>query len=157
MSLESRDVEGICGCLEALQMITPSDELAFRRVVTFLAIGMAAKNMFATVSALRLIGDVFAAGGDDATAASVLSASLHGFTLMDIHRQRARCMIRLGEIFGRCGQWEKSVEIWQKAVPLLERSSQAMDLAKIDVLMRAANECLVEEASTSLTRTSLVQ
>jgi hypothetical protein len=99
MSLELRNVEGICGCLEALQIVTPNDELAFRRVVTFLAIGMVAKHMLATVSALRLIGDLFAAIGDDATAASVLSASLHAFTLMDIHRQRARCMIRLGEIF----------------------------------------------------------
>ncbi|KAF8183511.1 hypothetical protein K438DRAFT_1974985 [Mycena galopus ATCC 62051] len=69
MSLELRNVEGICGCLEALQIVTPNDELAFRRVVTFLAIRMVAKHMLATVSALRLIGDLFAAIGDDATAA----------------------------------------------------------------------------------------
>ncbi|KAJ6571190.1 hypothetical protein B0H19DRAFT_1064305 [Mycena capillaripes] len=78
-----RDIEGICACLEALQVITPNDELAFSRVVTFLAIGMATKNMLTTTSALGLIGDILAAGGDDATAASVLSAS---FLLQNIWR-----------------------------------------------------------------------
>ncbi|KAJ7480779.1 hypothetical protein FB451DRAFT_1238415 [Mycena latifolia] len=120
----------------------------FRWAVSFLALGMASKNLLATVSALHFIGEIYAAEGDDGLALPVLSASLHGFTLMDIHHQRARCMMQLGTIFERRGELRRSVEWWQRVRPLLEKSSQATDIAKLDGMLHAAGNMQHGETNT---------
>ncbi|KAJ7032103.1 hypothetical protein C8F04DRAFT_1359696 [Mycena alexandri] len=48
--------------------------------------------------ALQYLGDVFLKENDEATAISLFTVALEGFTQMDIHRSRAECMIRLGDM-----------------------------------------------------------
>ncbi|KAJ7140604.1 hypothetical protein C8R44DRAFT_761634 [Mycena epipterygia] len=137
----SQDVQGVFMCLEGLGDITHhmyNHEATLRWAVLFLAFGITGQATLSTVSALRYIGDIFAAEGDDETALSLLSASLHGFTLMDIHRWKAKCMISMGEIFERRGDLDKSVELWQEARPLLERSSQSVEIAKVNMMIQSA-------------------
>ncbi|KAJ7480806.1 hypothetical protein FB451DRAFT_1446851 [Mycena latifolia] len=147
----SRNVEGIRSCLGALLDMSSNmhyNAFTFRWAVSFLALGMASKNMLATVSALHFIGEIYAAEGNDGLALPVLSASLHGFTLMDIHHQRAKCMMQLGSIFERHGEFQRSVEWWQKARPLLESSSQVADMAKLDGMLHAAGNMRHGETNT---------
>jgi hypothetical protein len=83
--------------------------------------------------ALQFLGDVFQAWGDQETAISLFAVALDGFTLMDVHRSRAECMVRLGDI----SKWNmdelKTAELWETARPLFERSSQKQQLAALDL------------------------
>jgi tetratricopeptide (TPR) repeat protein len=138
---KSRDEQGLQMCLEMLGDTTHSMYQAGRRfswAVLSLAFGMSFKSMLVTVSALSLIGDIFAAETDDETTLNILSTSLHGFTLMDIHRDRARCMVSMGRIYERSGNLEEAVELWEQARPLFKRASQAMDVAKVDLMVQSA-------------------
>jgi hypothetical protein len=112
----------------------------FHWIMPFLAFGVTAKSMLLTVSALRHIGDIFAAEGQDESALSVLTASLQGFTAMDIHRDKARCMVRIATLYRRHGEFEKALDLWRKARPLFERSSQASDVAMVDNLIQSATK-----------------
>ncbi|KAJ7859339.1 hypothetical protein B0H14DRAFT_3864107 [Mycena olivaceomarginata] len=48
--------------------------------------------------ALRRLGDVFLAQGDETNALLVFEVALAGYTLMDIHRCRGECLLRIGDI-----------------------------------------------------------
>ncbi|KAJ7750744.1 hypothetical protein DFH07DRAFT_961338 [Mycena maculata] len=137
------DVQGLRTCLEGLGDITHKmhdREMTFRWAVIFLAFGQRAKSMLMTVSALRFIGDIISVQGDDETALSLLSAALQAFTLMDVHHQKAKCMISMGAIFERREELEKAVDLWQKSLLLLERCSQKKDIARISRMIQAATE-----------------
>ncbi|KAJ6552312.1 hypothetical protein DFH09DRAFT_1086089 [Mycena vulgaris] len=82
--------------------------------------------------ALQFLGDVFAVWGDRDTAVSLFTVALEGFTQMDVHRSRAECMLRLGDILKQEGDMAKAVELWQTARPLFERSSQTKQISLID-------------------------
>jgi hypothetical protein len=69
---------------------------------------------------------------DENTAISLFTVALVGFTYMDVHRSRAECMIRLGDISSRHGDLLKAVELWESARPLFERSSQAKEAQCVD-------------------------
>jgi hypothetical protein len=62
----------------------------------------------------------------------LFTIALEGFTYMDVHRSRAECMVRLGDISNRCGDLLKAVEFWNTARPLFERSSQAKEVQCVD-------------------------
>jgi hypothetical protein len=49
--------------------------------------------------ALQFLGDIFLAQADEDTAVSLFIVALEGFTFMDVHRSRAECMLRLGDMF----------------------------------------------------------
>jgi len=49
---------------------------------------------------------------------------LDGFTAMGIHRARAECMLRLGDIWKNRGDEEQAKQYWLQARPLFQRSSQ---------------------------------
>ncbi|KAJ7824228.1 hypothetical protein B0H14DRAFT_2597361 [Mycena olivaceomarginata] len=51
---------------------------------------------------------------------------------MDVHRSRAECMIRLGDIASRRGDLLKAVELWESARPLFERSSRVKEVQYVD-------------------------
>jgi hypothetical protein len=51
-----------------------------------------------TYKALQYLGDVFVSKNDEHTAPSLFTVALEGFTQMDVHRSRAECMLRLGDI-----------------------------------------------------------
>ncbi|KAJ7021960.1 hypothetical protein C8F04DRAFT_1049371 [Mycena alexandri] len=84
---------------------------------------------------LQFIGDIFLQENDEATAISLFTLALQGFTLMDVHRSRAECMIRLGDISERNGDLLNALELWEMARPLFERSSQTKQIQAIDERM----------------------
>ncbi|KAJ7115342.1 hypothetical protein C8R44DRAFT_855356 [Mycena epipterygia] len=155
----SRDIQGIALCLDGMGDITHKmydHEGTCRWAMLFLAFGMSLKSMVVTVSALRCIGEIFAARGDDKTAFNLLSAALHTFTVMDVHRERAKCMIGMGAILSRRGNLEKSVELWQTARVLLERSSsQTMDIARVDAMIQSAAKTTDIQTEFPLSREAL--
>ncbi|KAJ7742814.1 hypothetical protein B0H16DRAFT_1860551 [Mycena metata] len=82
--------------------------------------------------ALQFIGDIFLRENEEATAISLFTLALQGFTQMDVHRSRAECMIRLGDISEKNGDLLKALELWEMARPLFERSSQTKRIQDID-------------------------
>jgi hypothetical protein len=78
-------------------------------------------------------------------------AALDGFTLMDIHRDRADCMVRIAAIFEQRGAIRKTVDLLQSARPLYERSSQEKELIKIDEKLRNM-EAVLEDRDEPLQR-----
>jgi hypothetical protein len=81
--------------------------------------------------ALLFLGDVFISLGDNDTAHSLVTVALEGFIYMDIHRSRAQCLSRLGDLANK-GDFLNAAEFWMVAHPLFEKSSQAKDVAQID-------------------------
>ncbi|KAJ7906400.1 hypothetical protein B0H13DRAFT_2333516 [Mycena leptocephala] len=51
---------------------------------------------------------------------------------MDVHRSRAECMLRFGDISMGNSDLLKAVELWERARPLFECSSQAKQVHDID-------------------------
>jgi hypothetical protein len=52
---------------------------------------------------------VFLATKDDETATNLYIVALEGFTHMDIHRSRAQCMLRLGDLANEQGYTSKAI------------------------------------------------
>ncbi|KAJ7493509.1 hypothetical protein FB451DRAFT_1360351 [Mycena latifolia] len=100
--------------------------------------------------ALQFLGDVFLHNGDEETAHSLFIVALEGFTYMDVHRSRANCMLRLGDLAQRRGQTFEAVELWRSARPLFELASQTKDVAQIDARLGAADQAN-EKALAQLT------
>jgi tetratricopeptide (TPR) repeat protein len=100
--------------------------------VTFLVHSIKCKQRRELHKALQFLSDVFQACGDQDTAISLLTIALEGFTKMDVHRSRAECMVRLGDISKLNGDVLKAAELWETARPLFERSSQRKQLAHLD-------------------------
>ncbi|KAJ7490440.1 hypothetical protein FB451DRAFT_1165804 [Mycena latifolia] len=82
--------------------------------------------------ALQFLGNVFQAQRDLDTATNLLTIALEGFTVMDLHRRRAECFVRLGDISKDNGDLVKAVELWKTAKPLFERSSGTTQATQVD-------------------------
>ncbi|KAJ7895211.1 hypothetical protein B0H14DRAFT_2495863 [Mycena olivaceomarginata] len=151
-SIRGTDNEVESFCLERLANITawPSSEWQFRWPVTYLGYTYKTKDNFALHKALLCLGDVFIINKDGKTAENLYILALEGFTQMDIHRSRAQCMIRLGDLASKQGHTSKAISLWQTARPLFERSLQATDVTQIDVRLSAA-EKRDQEALATLT------
>ncbi|KAF9001120.1 hypothetical protein BDQ17DRAFT_1327351 [Cyathus striatus] len=78
--------------------------------------------------ALRRIGDIFASLGDDEVALSLFQASLAGYEWMDVHRGKADCMLRIGDIAHRRGKMKDAMALWSNSIPLFERAEQHADV-----------------------------
>jgi hypothetical protein len=139
-------------CFERLADITawPSSEWQFRWPVTYLGYAYKTKDNFALHKAILCLGDVFIINKDGKTAENLYMLALEGFTQMDVHRSRAQCMIRLGDLANEQGYTSKAISFWQTAQPLFERSLQATDVTHIDVRLSAA-ETRDQEVLTTLT------
>ncbi|KAJ7031822.1 hypothetical protein C8F04DRAFT_1262465 [Mycena alexandri] len=94
---------------------------------------------------LQFIGDVFLQENDEVTAISLFTLALQGFTVMDVHRSRAECMIRLGDISKKNGDLLNALELWELARPLFVRSSQTKQIQAIDERMSGVNEDVKEQ------------
>ncbi|KAJ7042193.1 hypothetical protein C8F04DRAFT_1229937 [Mycena alexandri] len=81
----------------------------------FLANSLKAKERLGIHKALQFLGDVFLREDDESTAISLFTLALEGFTQMDVHRSRAECMIRLGDIFSKHGDFLRALELWEIA------------------------------------------
>ncbi|KAJ7824281.1 hypothetical protein B0H13DRAFT_1919230 [Mycena leptocephala] len=121
-------------CLERLGDASCWDDLDGMSSWTavFLVNSLKRKEKVGIYKALRSFGDIFLAQHDEHTATSLFTVALEGFTKMDVHRSRAECMLRLGDISMGHGDPLKAVEFWERARPLFERSSQAKQVQHID-------------------------
>jgi hypothetical protein len=102
--------------------------------------------------ALQFLGDIFLASDDEETATSLFTVALEGFTQMDVHRSRAECMLRLGDISKSHGNLLKAVELWETARPLFKQSSQAKQVENIDESLAGVGEDVVEQYQYNLGR-----
>lgn len=88
--------------------------------------------------ALLFLGDFFIGYGDQDTAHNLFTVALDGFTHMDVHRSRADCMLRLGDLAQNQGDVVQAEKLWREARPLFEQSLQAGDVQKIDSRLTAS-------------------
>ncbi|KAJ7921713.1 hypothetical protein B0H13DRAFT_1866495 [Mycena leptocephala] len=100
--------------------------------------------------ALQFLGDVLLADNDEDTALSLFTVALEGFTQMDVHRSRAECMLRLGDISKRHSDLLRAVELWEAARPLFKRSSQVKQVERIDERLTSVGENALEEYRENL-------
>ncbi|KAJ7186550.1 hypothetical protein C8R46DRAFT_1273209 [Mycena filopes] len=99
--------------------------------VVFLAQAGKVKQRLGIYRALQYMGDIFCAGGDIGTAASLFTVALEGFSSMDVHRSKAECMCRLADISVADGDLPNAIELWQEAQALFERSHQRKEVESI--------------------------
>ncbi|KAJ7131148.1 hypothetical protein C8R44DRAFT_731413 [Mycena epipterygia] len=138
------DNQAISYCLERLadigRWISTIDNRSYRWPVIYLVHAQETDEKIALHKALCFMGDVFLSEGDEHTAHNLFVVALEGFTYMDVHRSKADCMLRLGDIAKNRGDLVKASELWKEAHPLFERSSQAKDMAKIDTRLALAHK-----------------
>ncbi|KAJ7482419.1 hypothetical protein FB451DRAFT_1364518 [Mycena latifolia] len=150
------DAPGVLLCMESLANIScwPECDFLWAASWTVVYLGYAKKlgDKIALHRALQFLGDVFKAEGDSATSTSLFTVALEGFTFMDIHRSRAECMLRLGDLAKGQGDVSKAIELWTTARPLFECSSQAKQVIQIDKRLAAITNNVLEETTDSLTR-----
>ncbi|KAF8185372.1 hypothetical protein K438DRAFT_2020105 [Mycena galopus ATCC 62051] len=130
-------------CLERLSDISlwdPSDAWVSEWTIVYLGYSMKSQNRLGLYKALSLLADLFISERDDNTAQSILIVSLEGFTQMDVHRSRAKCMLELADIAKRKGDLERAVALWKYARPLFQRSRQAREIARIDTTLAMMKE-----------------
>ncbi|KAJ7261935.1 hypothetical protein C8J57DRAFT_1633383 [Mycena rebaudengoi] len=116
----------------------------------FLGLALKFKDKHQTMQAVRCLGQIFSARGDNETALSLFSVALDGFTFMDVHRWRADCMVRIADILNTWGEIMKAVELWKGARPLFKRSSQMKDISWIDAKLAAVDSAILLEYEKQL-------
>ncbi|KAF8198226.1 hypothetical protein K438DRAFT_1824074 [Mycena galopus ATCC 62051] len=126
-----------------------SDQMSSWTTV-YLAHSVKFKEKLGINQALQFLGDIFLAQADEDTAVRVFSAALEGFTYMDVHRSRAECMLRLGDISKGHGDFLKAVELWDVARPLFERSSQTKQIEAIDERLASVGKEVLEKHRMNL-------
>ncbi|KAJ6592271.1 hypothetical protein DFH09DRAFT_1273372 [Mycena vulgaris] len=121
-------------CLERLgdRSLWDSPNWSASWTIVYLVHASKSKQKLDVYKALQFLGDVFLVKGDHDTAVSLLTFALEGFTQMDVHRSRAACMLRLGDISKQDGDTVKAMDFWKTARPLFQRSSQTKLIALID-------------------------
>ncbi|KAJ7794302.1 hypothetical protein B0H14DRAFT_3159149 [Mycena olivaceomarginata] len=102
--------------------------------------------------ALQFLGDIFLSYNDEDTAVSLFTVALEGFTAMDVHRSRAECMLRLGDIHKRCNDLLGAVGHWKTARPLFKRSSQAKQIVQIDERLASVGEDVHQQHRENLVK-----
>ncbi|KAJ7933896.1 hypothetical protein B0H13DRAFT_1855752 [Mycena leptocephala] len=128
-------VDAITYCLERLGDIcqwSPMHPAPSTWTIVFLGYALKTKNNLEILKALQYLGDANLLEGDYETALSLFTLAVGGFTEMDVHRSRAECMLKLGDIAKLYGDPLKAVEHWERARPLFERSSRGKQLVQID-------------------------
>jgi hypothetical protein len=116
----------------------------------FLGLALKCKDKHQTMQAFRCFGQIFSAEGDNDTALSLFKVALDGFTYMDVHRWRADCMARIGDILNNHGDIMKAVELWKAARPMFGRSSQMKDMIKIDAKLAEVDSAVLAEYEEQL-------
>ncbi|KAJ6549254.1 hypothetical protein DFH09DRAFT_1039450 [Mycena vulgaris] len=129
---EAEAVTYCLGKLASVQQWCATEHILFCWPVIFLVHSIKLKQRLELHKALQFLGDVFRAQGDQETAISLFAVALAGFTEMDVHRSRAECMVRLGDISKLNGDELKAAILWHTARPLFERSSQGKQLTDLD-------------------------
>ncbi|KAJ7779664.1 hypothetical protein B0H16DRAFT_1829760 [Mycena metata] len=146
--------EAVTFCLERLADINRWEGSNPRTSwpTVFLANSLKTKEWLGIYKALQFLGDVFLGQDDEVTATSLFTLALEGFTKMDVHRSRAECMIRLGDISNKHGDFLRALDLWQRARPLFERSSQTQRVQHIDGKLARIGEDIKEQHKRNLAR-----
>ncbi|KAJ7898501.1 hypothetical protein B0H13DRAFT_1884235 [Mycena leptocephala] len=108
------------------------DPGTFYWAVVYLASSRKTKDPVGMSHALRCLGNVCATMEDEETALNLFHAALDAGSTMDIHRLRAECMVRIGDIMIRRDDSIQVKEMWMAAQPLFVRSSRMKDAASVD-------------------------
>ncbi|KAJ7864397.1 hypothetical protein B0H13DRAFT_1899152 [Mycena leptocephala] len=116
----------------------------------YLVNSLKTKEKLGIFKALRSLGDIFLYQNNEHTAISLFTVALEGFTEMDVHRSRAECMLRLGDISMEHSDPLKAVEFWERARPLFERSSQAKQVQHINERLAGIGNDVLEQHRNSL-------
>jgi tetratricopeptide (TPR) repeat protein len=144
--LRGYDIEAMLYCLEQLGDTSrwgPHNLTVMSGwTILFLGHSLVAKNKVAIHQALRCLGDVLLAQGDTPTAISLFNIALEAFTEMDVHLGQANCLIRLGDISHRDGNSQQAVELWNRARPLFELSSQVGCMQQVDERLAAVSKAV---------------
>ncbi|KAJ7026018.1 hypothetical protein C8F04DRAFT_1190935 [Mycena alexandri] len=146
--------EAVSYCLERLADINRWEQSHHPTswAAVFLANSLKAKERLGIHTALQFLGDVFLREDDESTAISLFTLALEGFTQMDVHRSRAECMIRLGDISNKHGDLLRALELWETARPLFQCSSQAKRVQHIDERLVGIGEDVKEQHRRNLAR-----
>ncbi|KAJ7443379.1 hypothetical protein FB451DRAFT_1437614 [Mycena latifolia] len=149
-----KNAEAVAYTLARLADVTcwPSAEVKWSTSwqVVYLAHSKKSQCKVDLYKAFQFLGDGFMLQGDQDTAHSLFEVALEAFTKMDIHRSRANCMLRLGDIAKQSGDLVRAVGLWKDARPLFERSSQAKEVAKTDTRLAAIDTDLPQQHDKSL-------
>ncbi|KAJ7857928.1 hypothetical protein B0H14DRAFT_3637440, partial [Mycena olivaceomarginata] len=122
-----------------------ADYSMFQWTTIFLVYSVKCKQPLQLHKALQFLGDIFLHQQDEGTAISLFTVTLEGFTYMDVHRSRAECMLRLGDISKSHCDMLKAVELWTRARPLFERSSQVKQVQCIDERLACIDSDVLEQ------------
>ncbi|KAJ7479612.1 hypothetical protein FB451DRAFT_1365369 [Mycena latifolia] len=104
----------------------------------YLAYATKSQRKLPIYKALCFLGDIHLREGDKGTAHNLYMVALGGFTSMDVHRSRAECMLRLGDLANQNGARAQATALWTEARSLFERSLQGKVVAQIDTRRAAA-------------------
>jgi tetratricopeptide (TPR) repeat protein len=136
------NASGVSYCLERLADVSRWSlcdvEWSFSWAVIYLAHSHKLQQRLFLHTALRLLSEIFLIKSDQETAHSLLILALEGFTQMDVHRGRAQCMLRLGDIAAHQGDFTQAIQFWKDSQPLFERSLQTRLAAAVDRRLLAA-------------------
>ncbi|KAJ7737504.1 hypothetical protein B0H16DRAFT_1762354 [Mycena metata] len=132
----------------------PSADFGWTSTYAFIYSAFASKKQekLSLHKAIRYPGDIFLVEGDEHTAETIFVAALDGFTSMDVHRERAECMIRLGDLAKNRRDLVKAKEFWTTAQPLFKCSLQAQGVAQINNKLAALEEQKFQLSSPDLCR-----
>ncbi|KAF8143380.1 hypothetical protein K438DRAFT_1876019 [Mycena galopus ATCC 62051] len=135
-------------CLERLANIKawPANMWGYKWPIIYLASAAKLKAKLELYKALLFLGDVFIANNDENSAANLYQVALAGFTQMDVHRSRAECMLRLGDLASKHGCTSEAITFWEAARPLFERASQTKDLGNKETLEIKGKDSVDEDA-----------
>ncbi|KAJ7024907.1 hypothetical protein C8F04DRAFT_1191954 [Mycena alexandri] len=136
---ETANSQVLCACLENLASFN-TEKYNSNWPVVYLAFASKYAEKLAFHKALLFLGDSFLSSRDENSAHSLFTVALEGFTFMDVHRSRAQCMLRLGDLAHKAGNPLEAVGFWTAAGPLFERSLQVEDVAKIESRLNTLNE-----------------
>ncbi|KAJ7719110.1 hypothetical protein B0H16DRAFT_1607378 [Mycena metata] len=148
-----KDSDIVWHCLERLGDVSCwADHHELSWSIVLFVYSLKHKKRLQIYKGLQFMGDMFLQGNDEATALSLFTLALHGFTQMDIHRSRAECMIRLGDISEKNRDSLNALELWEMARPLFKRSLQMKQIQAIDERVSKVNQDVKEQHQRNLAR-----
>ncbi|KAJ7240639.1 hypothetical protein B0H12DRAFT_1074717 [Mycena haematopus] len=139
-----KDAEVSSYCLEQMADIRrwkhSNLDWSISYLVVYLAFAHKSKHRHGLDQALQYLGEVLLLEGDEASAENLFIVALEEFTSMDVHRNRADCMLFLGDILEKRGDLARAETLWMEARPLFERSLQAEDITQLNTRLAAVRQ-----------------
>ncbi|KAJ6549262.1 hypothetical protein DFH09DRAFT_1087018 [Mycena vulgaris] len=123
-----KDDEATSYCLERLSNAsrwnaTDMDWSATWAVI-YLGYAQRSQQKLSLHKALQFLGDFFLSKVDVETAENLFLVALEGFIHMDVHRSKAECMMRLGDLANHRGHLSNAKDLHETAGLLFERTGR---------------------------------